>query len=421
VNLGTDPTSPPTGAALAGLAARLREHHAEIEQAVLTRVFAISDPAEVEDPEYVAGLREAVGAGLDYGLAALQAPQAADPPPVPVQLLFQARYAARSAVPLDTVLRRYFAGYTVLGDFILIEAQREEATAPAELMRALRGEAAVFDRLLAAVSEAYRHEAERGARTAEGRRASRVRMLLAGELLDVSELDYDMDAWHLGALATGPGAKKAIRNLAKALDRRLLVVCGEQGKLWVWMGGRRRLASREALRLAESSWTGDGALAFGEPGQGIEGWRLTHRQAKAALPIAMRGERRLLNYSEVALFAAALNDDVLASSLRDAYLVPLESQRTASTLIETLRAYFAAGRNASAVATAMGVSRQTVSIRLRAAETHIGRPLDQCAAELETALALSKLVRNAVATDSIDSCHQTSHIGNGVPSERARA
>jgi hypothetical protein len=39
-------------------------------------------------------------------------------------LLVQARLAARSDVSLDIVLRRYFAGYSLLGDFLVGEADR---------------------------------------------------------------------------------------------------------------------------------------------------------------------------------------------------------------------------------------------------------------------------------------------------------
>jgi hypothetical protein len=48
---------------------RLERRRVEIEQAVLTRVFAIADPVEAANPEYLDGLRAAVGAALEYGVA----------------------------------------------------------------------------------------------------------------------------------------------------------------------------------------------------------------------------------------------------------------------------------------------------------------------------------------------------------------
>jgi hypothetical protein len=383
----------PAAQTRAALASSLRNLRAEIEAATLARIHAVSDPADVEDPEYAAGLREAVASGFAYGLAALEVTGPYDPAsePIPIQLLWQARYAARSGVSLDTVLRRYFASYTLFGDF-LIQAAKESNTSTAELQRALRGEAALFNHLVASVSNEYMREVEGSSRTAEERRAAQVRMMLGGELLDAADLDYELDAWHVGAIAAGSGARATMRDLAAALDRRLLTVRADDGTVWAWLGGRRKLASREILGLAEASWPGEGVLAIGEPGQGVEGWRLTHRQARAAVSIARRGMKSPVGYVDVALLAAAMGDEVLASSLRATFLIPLAEDRDGgATVRSTLDAYFASGRNASATAAALGVSRKTVSLRLRSAEEKLGRPLERCAAELEIALSLGSL------------------------------
>ncbi len=54
---------------------------------------------------------------------------------------------------------------------------------------------------------------------------------------------------------------------------------------------------------------------------------------------------------------------------------------------ETLRAYFAADRNISSTAAALGVDRRTVTNRIRAIEDLFGRPLKDFATDLETASA----------------------------------
>ncbi|HEX5762861.1 MAG TPA: helix-turn-helix domain-containing protein [Solirubrobacterales bacterium] len=385
----------------ARLAERLARRRSEIEQTALARVHGISDPGDIADPAYVVGLRDAVKAGVEYGLSALRAPpdrSASGSAPVPVQLLHQARYAARLGISLDTVLRRYFAGFALLGDFIVQEANEELAIPASELRRALREEAVLFDRVVATVAEEYSREAEGCHRNAEESRAARVRMLLAGELVDGVDLDYELDAWHIGLIASGSEARATLKNLARALDRRLLSVLADTGTIWAWLGGGRRLAAGEALRLAGPGWPQDGALAVGEPGHGINGWRLSHRQAAAAMPVALRGAENVVAYVEVALFAAALNDELLACSLQSTYLAPLQRGRDGgATLRRTLHAYIAAGHNASAAAASLGVTRKTVGIRLRSAENLIGRPIDSCAAELETALRLhsAAIDRNA--------------------------
>jgi hypothetical protein len=372
------------------LAGRLNERREQIEQAALARVIAISDPAEVEDPAYVSGLREAVVSALSYCLASIETPTKS-PEPIPLGLLSQARLAARNRVSLDTVLRRYFAGYTLLGDF-LVSAAEEGGVPPADLQRALRGEAALFDRLVASITEEYNREAGGRCRTSEERRAAQVRMLLGGEPIAIDDLDYEFDAWHTALVATGSRARTVIRAIAASLGRRLLAIAADDGAVWAWLGGDRELPAAEAVRSAESSWSGALALAIGEPGHGIEGWRFTHRQARAALPVALRESPGIISYSEAALVASALQDDVLAATLAKTYLAPFESEKDGGkALRRTLQAYLAAGQNVSSAAAALGVSRQTVKNRLGLAERLYGRPLGARAPEIETALRLHEI------------------------------
>jgi hypothetical protein len=370
------------------LSARLQARRPELEQAVLTRAYGVSDPGETADPEYVEGLRAAVSAAIGYGLAGIEAAER-NPPPVPAALLVQARIAARNGVSLDTVLRRYFAGYALLSDFLLEEAQQGGLLHGAPLKRLLGAQAARFDRLIAAISEEHAREVGGRLDTAAERRAELVGRLLAGEPLDTTELAYDLEATHLGLIAKGTGAAEAIRELAASLDRRLLLVSGGEEMLWAWLGGRRSPDHEELQRLLTSALPPRVSLAIGEPGKGPAGWRLTHRQARAALPIALRGPEAFVRYADVALLASILRDELLDTSLREMYLEPLEAERDGGAVArETLRAYFAAGGNVSSAAAALGVSRQTVASRLRAIEERLGRAIDGYGTEIEVALRL---------------------------------
>jgi hypothetical protein len=369
---------------------RLRARRPEIERAVLTRVNTLADPAEAIDPEYRNGLRAAVGAALEYGLAGVERGEERAPE-IPVVLLSQARLAARNGVSLDTVLRRYFAGYALMRDFLIEEAGRESLLGGAELKRLLGNQATIFDRLIAAISEEYVREEESRHGSSDERRAERVQRLLDGELLDPAELGYDFGAHHLGAVATGPGAGEAMRELAASFEARLLAVRRESS-VWAWFGSRRDLDPAELERIAPAALPPQVALAVGGPSQGLDGWRLTHRQAHAALPLAMHRPGRLVRYADVALLASMLQDDLLATSLRRLYLDPLaEARDDGEALRGTLRAYFAAGRNVSSAAAALGVKRHTVTNRLRVVEELLDRPLGACAAELDAALRLEEL------------------------------
>ena len=370
--------------------ARLQARRPEIEQAILTRVYSVSSVGEPRDPEYVEGLRRTVSAGLDYGLDAVEGGEDRTRS-VPSALLEQARLAARNGTSLDTVLRRYFAGYTLLGDF-LIQVAEERILEGAALQRILREQALLFDHLLVAVTAEYTREMEGRLDSSEQRRAERVQRLLDGELVDTTALEYDFDSHHLGVIAAGPGAPEGIRKLAGALDRRLLLVPQSEGTVWAWFGGRQETDPFDVERLVARSWPEWGALAVGEQASGLAGWRLSHRQAKAALPIALRSPERLSRYGDVAMLAAILGDDLFATSLRELYLAPLAQERDGGeTLRETLRAYFVADRNVSSAAAALEVSRQTVINRLRMIEERIDRPLVSCAAEIDAALRLEDL------------------------------
>jgi hypothetical protein len=374
--------------ARAALASRLRERLPEIQAAVGTRVYSISDPHEVTDPAYLEGLKAALIAAVDYRLAVLESGERQAPPAPPV-LLGQARLDARDGVPLDTVLRRYFAGNSLFGDFLVEEAERAEI--PSSVLRRLLGEQATLgDRLLAAVSEEHAREATNRPTNSAERRRQCVKALLAGELVDHSELGYDLGAHHLGLMAKGEGAEELMREIAGRLDRRLLVVQREEESMWAcWLGGTRQLGAEEAVRALAEVVTDGVFVTVGEPGEGLAGWRFSHHQAKTALAVAERRGTPVVRYADVALLASILRDDLVATSLRQLYLEPLERGRDGGKIAcETLRAYFAAERNVSSTAAALGVDRRTVANRIRAIEGLFGRPLVDFATDLEVALRL---------------------------------
>lgn len=380
-----------------GLSALPRARTEEIERAVLARVSAIAHPAGDADPEYAAGLDAAIARGVRYAVEGLG--PGGRPDLVPEELLSRARHAARAGVPLGIVLRRYSAAYALLGN-LLIEIAEAGDLGPVstDLGRIWRTQAVLFDCLVNAVVSAYDDEVASRRHSARRRRAEQVRLLLAGQLVDVSELSYELDAWHIGLVASGAGAADAVSDLATALDRSLLVVRPGGERLWGWLGGTRRIAAREVLRLASLSFPAGVSLAIGEPSHGIEGWRLSHRQARDGLQVAKLGGRSIVRYTDVALVASALRDEVLAGSLHHLYLAPLVDERDrGAILLETLRAYFFAGRNVSSAAAALGISRPTATSRLRSVEERLGQPLEACAAELETALRLHDLDRPPAA------------------------
>jgi hypothetical protein len=369
------------------LAERLRTRRGEIATAILIRVYSVSNPADA-DSDYATSLRSAVATALDFGISAIER-GAEDALPVPAELLGQARLAALNGVSLETVMRRYFAGFALLGDFLIQETQDGDLFDGATLQRLMAGLSILLDHIVAAVSDEHSRAVHGGGGPTEELRAGQVRRLLAGELLDATELAYDFKAWHLGLLAAGAGAVAATRELADALEWRLLIVPAGEETHWAWLGSSRETDPETLQCLVLRDLPATASLAIGEPAQGMEGWRLTHRQALAASPIALRRPGESVRYADVALLVSILRDDLLAKSLRQLFLAPLSEERDGGRVLrETLRAYFVAERNVSSAAAALGVNRNTVTNRLRTGEQRLGRSLGSSGTEVEAALRL---------------------------------
>jgi hypothetical protein len=376
--------------AMSAVIARLYSRRAELERAILGRVREIvRDPPQLEDPEYVFGLRAAIASIIEYALVGVEQGEEWSGP-IPSAAMAQAQRAARIGISLDTVLRRYIAGYALVWDFVMEEAARGGLLGDGDSWRRVQmRHASLLDSLIVAVTDEYSREVEWAGRSPERRRAELVLRLLAGGHVDSAELGYELDAWHLGVIARGKMARGAVRDLARALDRELLPVSRGEEAVWGFLGGRRRVAGSDIERLLPATWPADVSLAIGEPGRGVEGWRLTHGQAQAALRVALRRPQTITRYVDVALLAAALDDEVFATSLLEIYLSPLGE--CGSAVRQTLHAYFAAGRRISIAARSLGVVPQTVENHLRTAGQVIGRPLQACLPELELALFFDEL------------------------------
>lgn len=373
----------------AELVARLRTRSSEIEAIILDRVRSLAEAAEDDDPEYRAGIQATVTEAFDYVLLGLEHGEDWEGP-IPAAAAAQARRAARHGTGLDTVLRRYAAGDRLLGEFIMAEA----AELPSEVMRTvLRSQGQHVDRLMASVSAEYMDELELMRRSPAQRKAERVQRLLEGNgPIDSAALGYEFDAWHLGLIVTGPRPDVAVRTLAAGLSRRPLVITRGEEVAWAWLGGSKRLSVAEIERYLGAGVLGDVSVAVGEPRHSVEGWRLTHHEARAAQQVMMRRPQRLTRASEVVLLAAVLRDEMLGQSLQETYLAPLDERAdTGAVLRETLRAYFDAGFNAATAAAALQVDRHTVQRRLRKVEKALGRLLHTCHAEIEVALLLEEL------------------------------
>jgi PucR-like helix-turn-helix protein/diguanylate cyclase with GGDEF domain len=362
------------------LLTRLGARGAEVEAAIVAAALEI-EPSVGGDPEGLAGLKAAARETVEL-VEELIAQGVDWTPRLPPAVAAQARFAARSGVTLDAVMRTHYATTSLCLEF----ATSETDTLPAgTLPYLIEIQSKHGDYLMGAASAAYESELERVASPGARRLEQRIDRLLAGDAAGTAGLDYDLEAWHLGLIGVGPEVELILRRLSEQLGCRLLLVPKGGETAWAWLGAARPVPFEELERYVRDA-DAEVTLATGEPRRGFEGWRLSHREARTAQEVAPRRPRSLTRCADVLLLAATLRDPEVSRMLVDVYLAPLDSHSGGAALRETLRAYYASDCNSASAAASLGVDRQTVRRRLRRVEEAIGRRLDGCRVEMEMAL-----------------------------------
>lgn len=376
------------------VAKRLRSRSVEIEEAILTRIRnTAADPIEEGDVEYEAGQRAAIAALLRHAVLGIR-DEAKTARPAPLEAVAQVHRAARAGVGMNVIIRRYAVGFAEFGDFVIQEADGAGLLLHGNGLRSVqRTQAGLFEHLIVTINKEYGLETDRIASSAERRSAKQIRRLLAYGASDPVDLDYDFDSWHLAVIGTGRNAVRVIRNLANQLHCRLLDVSYDDQSVWAWLGGDRKRLVGDYERLSSIGWPVGVSLAVGQPAEGFDGWRLTHGQAQDARLLALCRPQTLTLYSEAALLAPWLRDRPRARALVAMYLSPLDEYKCVHpTLRETLRGFFAGGRNASQAARNLSISRRAMRNRMLLVERALGSLLDTNQAELELALRLEELL-----------------------------
>ena len=249
-------------------------------------------------------------------------------------------------------------------------------------------------RLTAAIEDEHGRRPESATLDLEQDRGDLIHRLLAAEDVDPSELrslGYELDAWHLGIIATGAKAERALRDLKGRLGCELLTdVRG--GSVRAWLGGPRPVGFAEFKRALSRGKDAGVSFAVGEPRRAIDGWRLSHHQACEARRVALYVPRHVTLYAENRLLAVGLSSETFAMSLKDVFMAPLRGQPDGGVALRrTLRAYIDAECRAKSAASAIGVGRHAVEGRIRTAERLMGQGIRSCLGELDAALRLEEL------------------------------
>jgi hypothetical protein len=381
---------------VARLAATLSDQISELATD-LVELYARELPHLVHDDESVVSLLSAsLYQNIDTALRIFQ--HDIDPSRVeaPAAAMEYARRLAQRGTSVIDLIRAYYLGQTAILNHALHEATRQPVDPDllgAMMRRALTVTFAFIDRVTQQVVEAYQAERDRWLLNRSAMRAARVRALLegSGAELDATEtaLGYRLRGTHLAMIVwhvTDPVQGNALGTLETvAMDigeslphagQPLLVPCDELCA-WVWFPlTTAALPDEDHVQRVLAKVDSSVRLVLGDPGEGIDGFRRSHRQA--------------VRVQALSRAAGAWVTDTLEQLATD------DEQH--ERLRETLRVFLATGGSYTAAAAKLTMHKNSVQYRVRKAEEMLGRPVAESRLDVELALKLCHRLGAAVLT-----------------------
>lgn len=349
-----------------------------------------------DDPDYVAAYTDSCVAHLKVLIDRLTSGRDI-PESLPPAAVEETRTVAQWGISPDALVQTYRTAHSVIWEHAMDVAQQQIEDGPtrAQVLKVIsRYLFSYTDRMVVLLSEVYEGERMTLFHDRDRRRRQLVRDLLDGLPVDHSKVPYPISGMHMAAVASGDGSDRVLGELATRFGLSRLTVTGPSGSTWGWFGGNVLAEASAQQALVEGVPEGT-FVAFGDPAEGVEGFRVSHREARQAYRIGRRlGGRSALQYGDVALLSLTTHDEALAQEFVHRELGFLaEDDPRAHELRSTLRAYFDTGHNASAAAARLSLNDRTVAYRLRTVEERMGRPLASRRDELSLALRLLEFYR----------------------------
>jgi PucR C-terminal helix-turn-helix domain/GGDEF-like domain len=336
----------------------------------------------------------------------------------PAAAIEYARRLAQRGVPIVALVRAYRIGHARFLHWCFEELANEAADGHirAEATRRMTELSFTYvDRASEQVIVVYEEERDRWLHNRATVRVARVRSLLAEEDFDIdateSTLGYRLRRHHLGLVAwirepiRGHEELFVLERAAAALARRagahgnpLFVPCDESSA-WVWLpvGSQPSVAD---VVLSEAVDDPDVCISVGEPGDGVEGFRRTHRQALAAQAVALAAGpagpsvTAFADIRPIALMASDL-DATRAWVLDTLGPLAIDDDQHAR-LRTTLRVFLSTGGSYTSTADRLTMHKNTVHYRVNRAEEMRGRPIQADRLDVELALLACESLGPAV-------------------------
>ncbi len=327
----------------------------------------------------------------------------------PAEAIAYAKEYVVRGLDLSLMQRAYRTGQSTFGGIVL--ERLSEATDDADLL----AEAVSFvntwifayvETIERRLTDVYMSEHAQWVRGATAVRAAEVRALLGGGVVDVAavslRLGYELERFHLGFVIWSEGSGErpgdagelfaemegAAAAIARSLGAGTPLTVAEGGHLSCWAGSQSE-PDLSRLRLPRAKVHGL-AVAAGAPAPGVEGFVSSHREALLARRVArLRGDPdgTVATYPDLALEALLAENPEAARHFATRELGPLAGGDDATVrLASTVAVFLEEGSSFVHAGRRLGIHANTVSYRVRRAESLLGHPLTERQLELRVAL-----------------------------------
>ena len=392
------------------LAARLRAESHGISVVMMERIGA-ELPELVADPDDAETNRASNEANLLLVADLLE--RGADPQAIelPAPTLAYARVGAHQNTPLVGLMRAYRIGHGSAWRRILA-ILREQIDDPDEFAEAVDLTSAwlheYVDAAACLADEEYNRQRDLWVRTTSALQAETIKAILDGTPIDPAaasaRLGYELGRSHLAVVAWLDAAEQVPDPLAalESAVRRLTATAGFDRPLLhptglvtaaAWVGSHEPIDDDVLAATGPSDEEAAVRVGIGQPGDGVEGFRRSHREAMEARRVGMLAGRppgSVTRYREVALAAMATADLEQARNFTERQLGPLAAgDETSTRLRATLLAYLDEGASHGRAANRLGIHENTVRYRVRQAEDLLERSVGSADLDFRVALALA--------------------------------
>jgi hypothetical protein len=398
------------------LAAILLVRDREVAAGMAKRLHtAIPALAQDRAGPLMARTRDVCRANVSQVLRALARGEPLDELRAPPEAIECAQSYVRREIPLAVLLRTYQVGQAYFLErwtgAMAAQAQRDPGLGTA-LVASTASVFSYVDKVCDQLVAEYGKASERWARSPEAIRAQNARAILDGTLRDDREasrlLGHELARRHHLAVVIWSSVAQVPQPLERAasaiadsleLNEPLVVLPGGS-ELWAWLSGLKPPETDPRVPLASIDHPPGVRIAVGRLWTGIDGFRRSHLEARAAAAVAVQAGRAapaVTHYDDVEL-VSLLSVDLERARAFVAYELDglAGSDRASARLRETILVLLEEGMSNTRAAQRLHVHSNTIAYRTNRAQELLGHRLVDRRIQVAAALMLAQTLGDVV-------------------------